>query len=357
MAGSTIPNAPSGEKTTPDGTEKIPISGSQFVQMLNFIGRKLRETSGPTTLSMGAVADGEYLKRSGSSIISAAISGGGGTNIEGSNNGKISVSVASNNITVALKTLAGADPSSGDPVTVRIGDTERSVTAALSVTKNAGTKWFNAGSDELKTKEIDYFVYLGYNATDGVVIGFSRIPYAAIYSDFSTTSTNEKYCAISTITNAASGDNYVNIGRFAATLSAGAGYTWTVPTYTSQNLIQRPIYNTRLLTWVPAHVAGGGGYTNAPTTNKAYYLINMYYCEIETAFTYNATSGGSSYSRLTAPIAPIDNAIALSCLNATSGAGGQAQTESGYLYCYKYDGTSPIVNSQKIGINGKYRIV
>ena len=62
MAGSTIPNAPSGEKTTPDGTEKIPVSGSQFVQMLNFIGRKLRETSGPTTLSMGAVVDGRLTR-------------------------------------------------------------------------------------------------------------------------------------------------------------------------------------------------------------------------------------------------------------------------------------------------------
>jgi hypothetical protein len=73
MAGSTIGSAPSGEKTTPDGTEKIPVSGSQFVQMLNFIGRKLRETGG-TTLSMGAVADGEYLKRDGSNIIGATAS-------------------------------------------------------------------------------------------------------------------------------------------------------------------------------------------------------------------------------------------------------------------------------------------
>lgn len=76
MTGSTIGSAPSGEKTTPDGTEKIPVSGSQFVQMLNFIGRKLRETAGPTTLSMGAVADGDYLKRSGSDIIGATPSGG-----------------------------------------------------------------------------------------------------------------------------------------------------------------------------------------------------------------------------------------------------------------------------------------
>ena len=34
--------------------------------------RGLRETTGPTTLAMGAVADGEFLKRSGSTITSAA---------------------------------------------------------------------------------------------------------------------------------------------------------------------------------------------------------------------------------------------------------------------------------------------
>jgi len=165
-------------------------------------------------------------------------------------NGKIVPSVTSNNLTVAIKTLAGADPSASDPVHIRIGDTVRTITSALSVTKNAGTSWCNAGSSELATKEIDYFVYLGYNATDGVVIGFSRIPFANEYDDFSTTSTNEKYCAISTITNAAAGDDYENIGRFAATLSAGAGYTWSVPTFTNKNLIQKPIYETRLLSWV-----------------------------------------------------------------------------------------------------------
>jgi hypothetical protein len=39
--------------------------------------RGLRETSGPTLLTMGAVADGEFLKRSGTTIVSAAASGGG----------------------------------------------------------------------------------------------------------------------------------------------------------------------------------------------------------------------------------------------------------------------------------------
>lgn len=167
-------------------------------------------------------------------------------------NGKISVTDAAG-ITVAIKTLAGTDPSATDPVYVRIGDTVRTISAALSVAKADGTNWMNAGAAETATKEIDYFVYLGYNATDGVTIGFSRIPYANQYSDFSATTTNEKYCAISTITNAASTDYYENIGRFAATLSAGAGYTWSVPAYTAANLIQRPIYETRVLSYLPTY--------------------------------------------------------------------------------------------------------
>lgn len=184
-------------------------------------------------------------------------------------NGKIVPSVTSNNLTVAIKGMDGNDPSATNPVYVRIGDTVRSITAALSVTKNAATNWCNAGSAGLATKEVDYFVYLGYNATDGVVIGFSRIGYATEYDDFSATTTNEKYAAISTIANAAAGDDYVNIGRFAATLSAGAGYTWTVPTYTNKNLIQRPIYETRTLLFVP----GFTGFSTNPTISVATYKL------------------------------------------------------------------------------------
>lgn len=190
-------------------------------------------------------------------------------------NGKIVPTVASNNLTLALKTMAGNDASATNPIYVRIGDVVRSITGALSITTNAGTNWFDSGSSELATKEVDYFAYLGYNATDGVVLGFAKIPYATIYSDFSATSTNEKYAAISTITNAAAGDNYVLIGRFAATLSAGAGYTWTVPTYTGINLIQRPIYQTRLLEWSPVYT----GYSGSPSSNIAEYRIlgNYFY--------------------------------------------------------------------------------
>lgn len=44
---------------------------------LNAIG-VVRETSGPTNLVVGAVADGQYLKRTGSTIVGATVGGGGG---------------------------------------------------------------------------------------------------------------------------------------------------------------------------------------------------------------------------------------------------------------------------------------
>jgi hypothetical protein len=211
-------------------------------------------------------------------------------------NGKIVPSVASNNLTVAIKGLDGNDPSATNPVYCRIGDTIRSITSALSVTCNAGANWFNAGSTELATKEIDYFIYLGYNATDGVVIGFARIPSAGEYSDFSTTNTNEKYCAISTITNAAAGDDYEVIGRFAATLSAGAGYTWSVPTYTNDNLIQRPIYISRWLIWNPTIA----GFSLNPANGLYYYWVNNGLVYINVRQPSDGTSNANNFT-MTAP--------------------------------------------------------
>jgi hypothetical protein len=190
-------------------------------------------------------------------------------------NEKIVPSVSSNNLTVALKTLAGNNPSATDPVYCRIGGVVRSITAALSVTISAGTNTFNAGSAELATHDLDLFALVGYNATDGVTIGATRIPYGTQYGDFSATATNEKYAAISTITHAASTDYYDNIGRFAATLSAGAGYTWSVPTYTASNLINRPIYETRWMTYSPQFAGSGGSAGSfALSVNQPQYQIS-----------------------------------------------------------------------------------
>jgi hypothetical protein len=187
-------------------------------------------------------------------------------------NGKLVVSVASNNLTVALKTLAGADASAADPVIVNINGTVRTCTAALSVTRNAATNWCNAGAAELATKEIDYFAYLIWNttpATDIIDIGFSRMPYYNIYSEASSTTTSEKYIATANGSAPTSTDDMVVIGRFAATLSAGAGYTWSVPTFTSSNLVQHPICETRLLTFTHTFT----NFTKGNATEEATYKV------------------------------------------------------------------------------------
>lgn len=226
--------------------------------------------------------------------------GGGGVDVTPY---RIVVSVVSNDITLALKDKDGNDPSPSSPVRVQIGDTVREVTSTLSVTVNAGTNWCNSGSAELATKEVDYFVYLGYNDTDGVVIGFSRIPFARIYSDFSATTTSEKYAAISTITNADSGDAYAVIGRFAATLSAGAGYAWSVPTYNASNLIHQPIHETRVLEWTPSASANVSmTYTTVTISVAEYRVVGRdFKYQVQSIGTIGGTPNNTVY--LTTPFA------------------------------------------------------
>lgn len=179
-------------------------------------------------------------------------------------NYSIAPSVASNDLTVAIKDAAGNNPTSSSPCVFRIGGSERILSTSLSVTKADGTNWANLGGAQLATKETDLFVYIVWNTnTSALDILWSRIPHATLYSDFSSTTTNERYGAINATAPAAT-DNVVNIGRFAATLSAGAGYTWTVPTFTSSNLIQRPCFDgrhlsyTSALTWTAGAAPTGG---------------------------------------------------------------------------------------------------
>ena len=77
MPNTYIKGVNGGETTTPTGDEGLPLDDgttSTWIAIKNLIGRKLRETAGPTTLSMGAIADGEFLKRSGSTVIGGEIS-------------------------------------------------------------------------------------------------------------------------------------------------------------------------------------------------------------------------------------------------------------------------------------------
>lgn len=183
-------------------------------------------------------------------------------------NGKFTVTDSGSGIVIALKTLAGTDPSATDPVYIRIGDTVRSVTAALSRAIADGTNWGNAGSAELATKEIDWALYAIWDSnSSAVALSPSRIFHGNLVSDFSATTTDEKH--LIGYSDYTTTDEVEVIGRFAATLSAGAGYTWSVPTYTASNLIQRPIYETRNLDFSSTIV----GFSGTPTQNGGYKFI------------------------------------------------------------------------------------
>ena len=164
-------------------------------------------------------------------------------------NWQIVTSVNSWNLTVAIKTLAWTDPSITDPVYCRIGWVVRAITSALSVTRNAWTNWFNAGSSELATKEIDYFVYLIESWGSWFDVCFARCSFFNTRSDGSNTTTNEKFLLWSW-SPLPSTNKVVNIWRFSAILSAGTWYTWSTPSDWFQ-VINHHINESKWLDWVP----------------------------------------------------------------------------------------------------------
>jgi hypothetical protein len=212
-----------------------------------------------------------------------------GARNQGLINGKIVPSVASNNLTVAIKTLTDTDPTATNPVGIWIGNQLRWITSSLSVTANAGTNYLNMGSAELATREVDLFPYLQWNTTTSTVnLLYARIPYARTMSELVNSNTNEKGAV--GIVNYNTGDNIVNVGRFAATLSAGAGHTWTVPTFTNVNLIQEPIYETRNLIWSPTYTASGSMTFTSVTNDLIHYKISYNHTYI--ALRAFGTTGG-----------------------------------------------------------------
>lgn len=184
---------------------------------------------------------------------------------------KLSVTISSNNLVVALVHEDGSAPSADRPLYFKIGDSLRSITAALSVTVNAGASTFNAGAAMLATLAQPFFVYLGWRAaSSAVVIGISRIPYYSLYSDFNATPTNERYGAFSTAP--ASTDDVINIGYFEAINSGTASFNWSLPTLTSRNVKSYPIMHSNLMSYtqVWTNVTTWG----TSTSQQAFYYLN-----------------------------------------------------------------------------------
>lgn len=211
-------------------------------------------------------------------------------------NGKLSVTVSASDLIVAIKTLAGSDPTTSNPVRVNIGGTVRTISAATSITLADATNWFGSGGSKFATILQQYFAYAVWDSNSSIVaVSIGRSPRFRLVSDAS--STNTEFLYLGNYANFTSTDEVCVIGAFDATLSAAAAYTWTVPTFTNANLIHEPIFETKLLTYVPAWT----GFSADPTGNYCRYIVGKNTIKMITRSTTNGTSNGTGFT-VTVPV-------------------------------------------------------
>jgi len=203
-------------------------------------------------------------------------------------NGKLSVTVSASDLIVAIKTLAGTDPTTSNPVRVNIGGTVRTISAATSITLADATNWFGSGGSMFATVVQRYFAYAVWDSNSSIVaVSIARSPRFRVVSDAS--STNTEFLYLGNYANFTSTDDVCVIGAFDATLSASAAYTWSVPTFTNTNLIHEPIFESGFLTYVPTHT----GFTaTIPTGVYARYQVSRNGIE----WLYGSTTNGTSNS-------------------------------------------------------------
>lgn len=202
------------------------------------------------------------------------------------------------NLTVALKNYLWQTITTKYPIKSQIWDTIRTITSDLSLTLTAWTNYFNLWSSELATKEADIFTYLVYDtALSQVWLIISRIPWAKVFWDFSSSGTNEKWMATSQNVNPASTDPVVNIGRFSAILSAGAWYTWSTPSAWFQ-VINYPIFESKSLSFNPIISASWSMTYTVSSIDLAKYKIQ--WKNIYTELLLDWTTGGTASYQLQA---------------------------------------------------------
>lgn len=218
---------------------------------------------------------------------------------------KIVPSVASNNLTVAIKGKDGNDLSASNPGYVMIGGVWRSITGALTGTWNSGQNYLDLGSSRFAAIETDLFVHFVWWSGDSSIKMFvSRKPLINLLSETTYSSTVENGLLPTAGISSATTDVCVNIGRFAATLSAGAGYTWSVPTFTNINLIQKPIYESRWLTYAPT-ITWTGGVAPTTLTNSVYrYRVRMKECSVILGGIYSGNGTTITKVSATTPFEP-----------------------------------------------------
>lgn len=195
----------------------------------------------------------------------------------GLRNGVIVPSVAGNNLTIAIKTLAGLDPSTTNPVYVRIGNTLRVINSALYVTVTGGTDDWDRTSYTFSV-----FVYLGYDSVNQrIEILTCPQPTYTTYPAANPAAPDARRLksayGANTGTSIANGHTMQIIGRVDGVVqSAGDNFTGVTATALSY-----PIFNTPIMTSPSVPLRSNAADTTPVfTTNQFRYSLNYNNCYI-----------------------------------------------------------------------------
>jgi hypothetical protein len=215
----------------------------------------------------------------------------------------IATSIATNNLTVALKHPDGSDPSAASPLYIRINGTWLRIAAARSVAINASYgDVFSWDGGKIQANDAQLFVYLINNNGDPQ-LGVSPCP------TLTTVATNYRdvfggQTGVAGHTNIVMNDHRdaTNscdvIGR--VNVNQADNNNWQAPTIAK--IVNRPIYETDILSWTPT-AGGQGAMTYTATFNVKQYQILSDKCKLHIDIT--GTTGGTANLTLnsTLPIA------------------------------------------------------
>jgi hypothetical protein len=207
-------------------------------------------------------------------------------------NYQISTSIATDDLTVSLQSIAGNTPSTGtDELTFRIGNTIISRTSALSVELlDSDGDVFDWDSGKVQGNDAFLFVYVGLNGST-LRLGVSPDPSKK-------TAGSNRYYGNSQEAGSAGHTNAVWSGTMDATdecrvigrirVNQADDDDWESPS--TSETINYPIFETDWVSWTPSYT-GSGSMTYTSVTTDAKYKYRYDACEI--VHNSNGTVGGT----------------------------------------------------------------
>lgn len=203
---------------------------------------------------------------------------------------QISRTISGNNLVIAIKDAEGNDATADKPLYFNNQGATNKLTGALSLTVNAGADVFGYGTTSFANLVEELFVYVGKRASDSsIFVAASRIPYARVWSEFSATTTNERYAAYSGSAPGAN-DQVQNIGRINIMNSGTPSFNWYLPA--GPITLNFPVFLTSWLDWNPTHV----GFSVAPSGSVYRYRLDWMTAELFVRQTANGTSNAANFT-------------------------------------------------------------